>query len=175
MTKERAVKERDLKRLRLIHDLMSGVTPEMLLRWLEDAGRSEEHKDWLLTMKSVLDEVLKHWQEASYHVESAEGLVHTANFKDRDMHKERTEKHTAEQRFDAEQQEAWVKERIDRFPHLTEREKEVLWHIVAGKRNREIAEALYISEHTVKNHISNIFSKLGIKDRMQLIALVYRA
>lgn len=175
MTMDRAVKERDFKRIRLIQDLMSGVTPDMLIRWFEDAGRSKEHKDWLLTMKSVLDEVLKQWQESSYQVESAEDSVHTVNFKDKDVPKERTEKHTAEQSFDAEWQEEWVKQRIDRFPHLTEREKEVLWHIVSGKRNREIAEALYISEHTVKNHISNIFSKLGIKDRMQLIALIYRA
>jgi len=50
---------------------------------------------------------------------------------------------------------------------LTEREIEVLRLIAKGTTNREIAEQLVISEGTVKNHISNILSRLGLRDRTQ--------
>jgi two-component system NarL family response regulator len=50
---------------------------------------------------------------------------------------------------------------------LTERETEVLRTIVAGKSNKEIAAALFISEATVKTHINNLLSKLGAADRTQ--------
>jgi DNA-binding NarL/FixJ family response regulator len=55
-------------------------------------------------------------------------------------------------------------------PHagdLTGREVEVLRLIATGATNREIAEQLVISEGTVKNHISNILSRLGLRDRTQ--------
>jgi two-component system NarL family response regulator len=52
---------------------------------------------------------------------------------------------------------------------LTPREIEVLEYIVAGKSNREIAAALYIEEKTVKNHVSNIYSKLHLKNRYEAI------
>ena len=50
---------------------------------------------------------------------------------------------------------------------LTSRELEVLRQIVDGKSNREIATVLSISEATVKSHINNILSKLGVSDRTQ--------
>jgi DNA-binding NarL/FixJ family response regulator len=50
---------------------------------------------------------------------------------------------------------------------LTDRELEVLKQIVRGRSNREIASALKISEATVKSHINNILSKLGVTDRTQ--------
>lgn len=50
---------------------------------------------------------------------------------------------------------------------LTDRETEVLKTIVAGKSNKEIAAALFISEATVKTHINNLLSKLGATDRTQ--------
>lgn len=50
---------------------------------------------------------------------------------------------------------------------LTEREIEVLRLIATGATNREIAEKLVISEGTVKNHVSNILSRLGLRDRTQ--------
>jgi DNA-binding NarL/FixJ family response regulator len=54
---------------------------------------------------------------------------------------------------------------------LTTREREVLKLIVAGASNREIAEALYISERTVKNHITHILSQLNVRDRTQAAML----
>jgi DNA-binding NarL/FixJ family response regulator len=60
--------------------------------------------------------------------------------------------------------------REDCFPRsadLTGREVEVLRLIAKGATNREIAEQLVISEGTVKNHISNILSRLGLRDRTQ--------
>ena len=52
-------------------------------------------------------------------------------------------------------------------PALTERETAVLRLIVAGMSNKEIASALFISEATVKTHINNLLSKLGVSDRTQ--------
>lgn len=57
------------------------------------------------------------------------------------------------------------------FQELTDRELDVLRQVAAGKNNREIAEALVISEKTVKTHITNILSKLHLADRTQ--AAVY--
>lgn len=50
---------------------------------------------------------------------------------------------------------------------LSERELEILQHLAQGASNREIANALYITEGTVKNHITNILGKLGVRDRTQ--------
>lgn len=51
---------------------------------------------------------------------------------------------------------------------LTIREMEVIEHIAEGLTNKEIADKLYISEKTVKNHITNILRKLGLRDRTQV-------
>lgn len=50
---------------------------------------------------------------------------------------------------------------------LTEREIEVLKQVATGQSNKDIAKALYISEKTVKNHLTNIFQKIGVADRTQ--------
>jgi DNA-binding NarL/FixJ family response regulator len=50
---------------------------------------------------------------------------------------------------------------------LSERELEVLRKLAAGATNREIAESLVIAEGTVKNHVTNILGKLGVRDRTQ--------
>ncbi|MEM9007694.1 MAG: response regulator transcription factor [Cyanobacteria bacterium P01_F01_bin.86] len=54
---------------------------------------------------------------------------------------------------------------------LTPREREVLNLIGQGSSNREIAQALYLSEGTVKNHVSNILHRLGLRDRTQAALL----
>lgn len=54
---------------------------------------------------------------------------------------------------------------------LSPREMQVLQQIVLGSSNREIAGLLSISEHTVKNHITNIFNKMAVSDRIQLMRL----
>jgi predicted ATPase/DNA-binding CsgD family transcriptional regulator len=58
------------------------------------------------------------------------------------------------------------------FGGLTPREREVASHVALGKSNREIAEALVVSERTVETHISNIFLKLGFSSRAQVAAWV---
>jgi DNA-binding NarL/FixJ family response regulator len=55
------------------------------------------------------------------------------------------------------------------FPDLTEREREVLNLIAQGYNNAEIARVLVINIKTVRNHVSNIFSKLQVADRAQAI------
>lgn len=52
---------------------------------------------------------------------------------------------------------------------LTDREAEILRLMTGGYSNREIAEALDLSEGTVKNHVSNILSKLGVRDRTRAV------
>ncbi|HEY4000823.1 MAG TPA: response regulator transcription factor [Candidatus Xenobia bacterium] len=57
---------------------------------------------------------------------------------------------------------------------LSPRELEILKQITEGKGNREIAVELTISEHTVRNHINNIFNKLQVKDRTEAAVLAIR-
>jgi DNA-binding NarL/FixJ family response regulator len=54
---------------------------------------------------------------------------------------------------------------------LTPREREVLKAIATGANNREIANSLYISEGTVKNHVTNILNRLNLRDRTQAAIL----
>jgi DNA-binding NarL/FixJ family response regulator len=60
------------------------------------------------------------------------------------------------------------------FAELTDREREVLTEIGKGRRNKEIADTLFISEKTVKNHISNIFAKLEVNSRAEAALLAAR-
>lgn len=57
---------------------------------------------------------------------------------------------------------------------LTLREKEILFKIAAGESNKEIADALFISLHTVKSHIYNIYRKIGVENRMRAAHWVAR-
>jgi DNA-binding NarL/FixJ family response regulator len=57
----------------------------------------------------------------------------------------------------------------DAFPQLTEREREVLELMARGLDNRRIARELFLSDKTVRNHVSNVLSKLGAEDRGEAI------
>jgi len=59
----------------------------------------------------------------------------------------------------------------ERAAALTGREREVVKMIAAGLRNRDIGERLSISENTVKVHLHNIYEKLGVEGRMELLLL----
>lgn len=54
---------------------------------------------------------------------------------------------------------------------LTAREAEVMEHVATGKNNREIARVCFLAEKTVKNHLNNIFPKLGVTTRAEAISL----
>jgi DNA-binding NarL/FixJ family response regulator len=58
---------------------------------------------------------------------------------------------------------------IDALPELTDREREILTLIAQHETNPEIARRLYLSPKTVRNHVSNIFTKLQVADRAQAI------
>jgi DNA-binding NarL/FixJ family response regulator len=58
--------------------------------------------------------------------------------------------------------------------HLTPREIEVLKSVLAGHRNRDIGEKLFISEETVKSHLKHLMDKLGARDRTQAVAIAVR-
>ena len=64
---------------------------------------------------------------------------------------------------------------VSPFPELTDREREVLDLIAEGMDNAAIALQLYISEKTVSNHITNIFTKLHLSDRAQAIVAAREA
>jgi DNA-binding NarL/FixJ family response regulator len=55
------------------------------------------------------------------------------------------------------------------FPQLTEREREILDLIAAGRSNAEITSKLVLSPKTVRNHVSNVFAKLDVRDRAEAI------
>jgi two-component system, NarL family, response regulator LiaR len=66
-------------------------------------------------------------------------------------------------------------EGVNPFNELTDREMDVLKQIAAGKNNHEIAEALVISEKTVKSHVTNILNKLHLVDRTQAAVYAWQA
>ncbi|HEY2507514.1 MAG TPA: response regulator transcription factor [Streptosporangiaceae bacterium] len=61
------------------------------------------------------------------------------------------------------------------FEQLTDREREVLLLVARGLSNTELADALHVSLPTAKTHVSRILTKLGARDRTQLVVLAYEA
>lgn len=69
-----------------------------------------------------------------------------------------------------------MRQKSQHFPHeeLTGREMEILLLMTQGKTNQEIADDLFISLKTVKTHVSNILSKLGVQDRTQAVIYAFK-
>ena len=61
------------------------------------------------------------------------------------------------------------------FANLSPREREVALAVARGASNREVAQHLNITERTVKAHLSAVFEKLGVRDRLQLVLLMKQA
>jgi DNA-binding NarL/FixJ family response regulator len=58
---------------------------------------------------------------------------------------------------------------------LSTREREILVGLARGRTNRELAGDLIVSEATVKTHVSNLLTKLGVRSRVQAVVLAYEA
>ena len=69
---------------------------------------------------------------------------------------------------------AMVDPELSKIESLTEREREVIALIGEGLKNKQVGERLFISETTVTHHLSSVFSKLEVSDRLELIIYAFR-
>ena len=70
-------------------------------------------------------------------------------------------------------EKAPIDPRTKKIASLTERERQVIALITEGLKNRQIAERLFISPTTVTHHLSSIYSKLGVSDRLELVVYAF--
>ncbi|MBN1271524.1 MAG: helix-turn-helix transcriptional regulator [Candidatus Aminicenantes bacterium] len=77
-------------------------------------------------------------------------------------------------RFSPQNDLSYLEKTFEKF-QLSKREREIMKLIIQGRNNKEIEELLFISYHTVKNHIYNLYQKLGIKHRGELVHLAIEA
>jgi DNA-binding NarL/FixJ family response regulator len=75
---------------------------------------------------------------------------------------------------DLGQNDVEINKELAKIRLLTKREYEVLTLIAEGLNNKDIAEKLYISEKTVKNHVSSIFKKIEVNDRIQAAIFAFK-
>jgi len=131
-----------------------------------------------------LREAWEIWRELEMPYEEAQtGLLMAAVCERRgDQDGRRLELDAARQLFTQLGAAPWLARVADQFERaihrpagsLSEREAQVLRLVAAGKTNRDVAEALFISEKTVARHLSNIFDKLGVSSRTGATAWAYQ-
>jgi DNA-binding NarL/FixJ family response regulator len=71
------------------------------------------------------------------------------------------------------QEKESIDPRAKKISSLTDRERQVIALIAEGLKNRQIAERLFISPTTVTHHLSSIYSKLGVSDRLELVIYAF--
>jgi DNA-binding NarL/FixJ family response regulator len=69
---------------------------------------------------------------------------------------------------------AWVNPQAARIAQLSKREKEIIALVGEGFKNQQIADTLFLSEVTVRHHLTSIFKKLGVCDRLELVIYAYQ-